>query len=112
MVVPLAHTYLNNSNLAYLSSKLKCDLQILGLPGELQTTRQVADWMQALKPSYVLVIPNVPEPELAPPFGNIMKEEVEQMVTRRDSGFSLVYRGSLGATGKEILIYRRVSNDT
>ncbi len=112
VVVPLSHTYLNNNNLAYLSSKLKCDLQIRGLPGELQTAKQVADWLQAVKPSYVLVIPDVPEPELAVTTGNIMKEEVEQMVTRSSSGFSLLYRGPLGATGKEILIYRRISNDT
>jgi hypothetical protein len=41
-----------------------------------------------------------------------MKEEAERIVTRSDSGFDLMYRGSLGTTGKEILIYRRIANGT
>jgi hypothetical protein len=110
--IPLAHQYLNNSNLAYLSSRLKCDVQILGLPQEIQGAKEVANWIDGVKPAYVLVIPNVPEPELAPPFANLMKEEAEGVVTRQDSGFDLMYRGSLGGTGKEILIYRRALNDS
>jgi hypothetical protein len=36
-----------------------------------------------------------------------MKEEAERIVTRPNSGFHLLYRRSLGATGKDFQIYRR-----
>jgi len=86
---------------------MKCNLQVIGLPPPLQTPKEVGDFIGAVKPVYVLVVPDVPEPQLAPEWANAMKEEAERIVTRPDSGFHLLFRRSLGATGKEILIYRR-----
>jgi hypothetical protein len=107
LFIPLAHQYLNNVNLEYLTARMKCNLQVIGLPPPLQTPKEVADFIGAVKPVYVLVVPDVPEPQLAPEWANAMKEEAERIVTRPDSGFHLLFRRSLGATGKEILIYRR-----
>jgi 4-amino-4-deoxy-L-arabinose transferase-like glycosyltransferase len=107
LLIPLAHQYLNNANLAYLATLLKCNVPVIGLPPQFQTPSEVADFMDAAKPVYVVAVPNVPEPQLAPAFVNVMKEEAERIVTRPDSAFHLLYRRSLGVTGKEILIYRR-----
>lgn len=107
LFIPLAHQYLNNINLEYLTARLKCKVQVIGLPMPLQTPKEVADFIDAVKPVYVLVVPDVPEQLLAPEFANAMKVEAEKIVTRPDSGFQLLYRRSLGPTGKEILIYRR-----
>ena len=108
VLIPIAHQYLNNANMAYYATRLKCNVQVIGIPQELKAGPQFEDWFKAVKPVYVLAIPDVPQPDLAPPFANNAKEEAERMVSRRDSGFSLMYRGSLGATGKEYLIYRRL----
>jgi 4-amino-4-deoxy-L-arabinose transferase-like glycosyltransferase len=106
LLITLSHQYLNNENLEYLTTRLKCNVQVIGLP-PLQTPKEVASFIDAVKPLYVLVVPNVPEPQYAPEFANVMKEEAEKMVTRPDSGFHLLYRASLGATGKDVQIYRR-----
>jgi 4-amino-4-deoxy-L-arabinose transferase-like glycosyltransferase len=106
LLIPLSHLYLNNGNLAYLTTRLKCNVEIIGLP-QLQTPKDVADFIDGIKPVYVLVVPNVPEPQLAPEFANVMKDEAEKMVTRPNSGFHLLFRRSLGVTGKDVLIYRR-----
>jgi hypothetical protein len=107
LFIPLAHQYLNNVNLEYFTTRLKCNVQVIGLPSPLKTPKDVADFIEAVNPVYALVITNVPEPRLAPESENAMKEEAEKLVTRPDSGFHLLYRRSLGATGKEIFIYRR-----
>jgi 4-amino-4-deoxy-L-arabinose transferase-like glycosyltransferase len=107
MFIPLAHQYLNNVNLAYVTTLLKCSVQVIGLPPPLKTPKEVADFIDAVKPVYVLIVPKVPQPQLAPEFANVMKEDAERIVTRPDSGFHLMSRRSLGATGKEILTYRR-----
>jgi hypothetical protein len=110
--IPLQHRYLNNENLAYLAARQKCDVQIVGLPQDMRGAKEVEDWIQGIKPSYVLVTPSVPDPDLAPPFANLRKQDAEQIVARPESGFKLMYRGSLEGVGKEILIYRRNWNDT
>jgi 4-amino-4-deoxy-L-arabinose transferase-like glycosyltransferase len=104
LLVLLSHTYMNNESLAYLTTRLKCSVQVIGLP-QLQTPKDVADFIEAVKPVYVWVVPDVPEPQLA--YVNAMKEEAEKLVTRPDSDFHLLFRRPLGATGKEVLIYRR-----
>jgi 4-amino-4-deoxy-L-arabinose transferase-like glycosyltransferase len=107
LFIPLAHQYLNNVNLQYLVTRLGCGVQVFGLPPQLRTWKEVADFVDGLKPLYVIVVPEVPEPQLAPQSVNFMKAEAEGMVARRGSGFHLMYRASLGATGTDIEIYRR-----
>jgi len=107
-LILLSHQYLNNANLDYLAAKSRCAVQIIGLPPELRTPDHVRHWIGAVHPTYVLVVPQVPEPELAPAFANAMKDEAERFIAQPRSGFELVYRGTLGGTGKEFLIYRRL----
>ncbi|HEY6393587.1 MAG TPA: glycosyltransferase family 39 protein [Bryobacteraceae bacterium] len=108
MLITLAHQYLNNANMGYIASRLKCKAQIIGIPQDLKPGPQLTEWLDGAKPAYVLAIPVVPQPELAPPFANDGKNEVERIVSQPGSGFRLFYRGSLGFTGKEYLIYRRI----
>jgi 4-amino-4-deoxy-L-arabinose transferase-like glycosyltransferase len=104
LLVLLSHTYMNSESLAYLTTLLKCSVQVIGLP-QLQTPKDVADFIDAVQPAYVWVVPDVPEPQLA--YVNAMKEAAEKLVTRPGSGFHLLYRRSLGTSGKDVLIYRR-----
>ncbi|MDP8983090.1 MAG: glycosyltransferase family 39 protein [Acidobacteriota bacterium] len=107
LFIPLAHQYLNNVNLAYLMKRMKCNVEVIGLPPPLQTSKEVSDFIETIKPLYVVVVPDVPEPQLAPKFANVMKEEAERLVTRPGSDFCPFLRRSAGNTGKEIQIYRR-----
>jgi hypothetical protein len=107
LFIPLAHSFLNNVNLEYLMTRLKCNVQVVGLPPSLRTSKELAEFLVAARPVYVLVVPNVPEPQFAAESLNVMKEEAEKMVTAPESGFHILYQRPLGATGKDIQIYRR-----
>ena len=107
LFIPLAHQYLNNVNLAYLMKRMKCNVEVFGLPPPLQTSKEVSDFIETIKPVYVVVVPIVPQPDLAPEFANVMKVEAERIVTQPGSGFHVLVRRPLGATGQEILVYRR-----
>jgi 4-amino-4-deoxy-L-arabinose transferase-like glycosyltransferase len=107
LLVLLSHQYLNNENLGYLTLKAGCRLQVVGVPGEITTSEQLKGWIDQVRPKYVLIVPQVSEPELAPPFANTMKGEAERLVTS-DPAFQQIHRGVLGATGAEYLIYRRL----
>ncbi len=106
LLVLLSHQYLNIENLGYMALRAGCRLQMIGVAGDITTPDQLQRWMDQVRPKYVLLVPRVPEPELAPPFANPMKNEAERLITS-DSDFQQIYRASLGATGAECLLYRR-----
>ena len=108
LLLLLSHQYLNNENLKYLTLKAGCKLQVIGVPGAIKTSGEFKSFLDQVRPKYVLVVPRVPEPELAPPFANTVKSEAERLVTS-DSAFQQFYRAPLGATGAECIIYRRGS---
>jgi 4-amino-4-deoxy-L-arabinose transferase-like glycosyltransferase len=107
VLIPLAHEYLNNVNLGYWVDRAGCQLQVFGIPQDIETVPPLAKLIADLNPRYVVVVPAVPEPELAPEFANRLKEAAEHMVIAPSSGYQLADRESLGATGKEFLIYER-----
>jgi hypothetical protein len=107
VLIPLAHQYLNNVNLDYWMMRFGCQLEVYGIPQDLQAVPQVAKLIADLNPRYVVVVPSVPQPELAPEFANRLKEAAEHLVIVPASGFALTDRESLGATGNEFLIYER-----
>jgi 4-amino-4-deoxy-L-arabinose transferase-like glycosyltransferase len=107
ILIPLAHQYLNNADLSYWMLRYGCGMQVIGIPQTIVTQKDLADWMKAVRPGYVVAVPSVPEPELAPSFANVMKDAVEHMISQRASQYDWVYRGSLGPTGKEFFIYRQ-----
>ena len=108
LLLLLSHQYLNNENLRYLTLRAGCQLQVVGVPGAITTSGQLKSFLDQVRPKYVLLVPRVPEPELAPPFANTMKSEAERLVTS-DPAFQQFYRAPLGATGAECFIYRRGS---
>jgi hypothetical protein len=108
LLVLLSHRYLNNENLGYLTLRAACRLQVVGVPGAITTSGQLKSFLDQLRPKYVLLVPRVPEPKLAPRFANAMKSEAERLVTS-DPAFQQFYRASLGATGAECFVYRRGS---
>src|ERR1039457_5645739 len=105
LLVLLSHPYLNSENLAYLALRSDCRLQVIGVPVEITTPGQFQGWIHQVRPRYVLLVPGVPEPELAPTFPNAMKSEAERLITS-DSAFQLIHRAPLGATGAEYLLYQ------
>ena len=108
LLVLLSHRYLNNENLRYLTLRADCRLEVVGVPGQITVPEQVKNFLDQVRPKYVLLVPRVPEPELAPPFANTMKSEAERLVTS-DPAFQQFYHASLGATGAECFVYRRGS---
>jgi hypothetical protein len=108
LLVLLSHKYLNNENLKYLTLRAACGLQVVGVPSQIATPEQVKSFLDQVRPKYVLIVPRVPEPELAPSFANATKGEAERLITS-DPAFQQIYRAPLGATGAECFIYRRGS---